>query len=212
MFRLSQIPDRPIAIDLRIGLPEAAELRASAAEYSLWPDDPFGASADQGVWPSAFVKQEHASANRIAVDPNEAPYWQAFYMWDDVREMAHFMRPLPVITNVIALGLDKDPTVLLRSDCALGQLETSGVSPETLDMEAAFMGYDIADEFLRSSLFDGARRDLDVGDVPRTLYGLVDTLEAARDLRKRLEQDDPSHVPLACISVWSLGERPATPL
>uniref|UniRef100_UPI001D09D8CE hypothetical protein n=1 Tax=Roseobacter weihaiensis TaxID=2763262 RepID=UPI001D09D8CE len=199
------------AIDLRIGLPEAATLRAPAARYSLWPDDPFGASADYNVWPSAFTQRDQARADRILLDPGEAPYWDSFYMWYDVREMTNHMRPLPITTNVIALGLDRDPTVHLRRDYALGQLKLGKLTPETLEMEAAFMGYDITDEFLRSALFDSARPDFDASNVSRTAYGLVDTLPAARTLRDLLDKDDPAHSPLSCISVWSLGERPPTP-
>ena len=211
MPKLSHIPDRPIAIDLRIDLAEAAKLRAPAAAYSLWPDAPFGASADFNVWPSAFVPSAQAAADRIALAPDEAAYWQAFYVWDDVREMANHLRPLPIATHIIALGLDSDPAVILDEDYALAQLAGGGVSPETLEMDATFLGYDITDEFLRSALFDAARPDFETNEVPRSSYGLVETLETARDLRKRLEQDDPAHGPLSCISVWSLGDRPATP-
>jgi len=77
-------------------------------------------------------------------------------------------------------------------------------------MDAMFMGYDITDEFLRSALFDAARPEFDACDVARAPYGLVATLETARALRKRLEQDDPAQALLACISVWSLGARSAT--
>lgn len=212
MPKLSQIQDRPIAIDLRVGLPDAATLYARWANHSLWPDDPFGASADERVWPRVFVERDLAARDRIALDPGEAPYWDAYYMWDNVREMTNHMRPLPVITNAIALGLDRDPNVHLRHDYALAGLAENGVSSETLEMEAAFMGYDITDGILESSLFMSELRGFDASDVSRSVYGLVDSLEAARKLRDRLDRYDPSFGPLSCISVWALGERPATPL
>jgi hypothetical protein len=87
MPKLSQITDRPFAIDLRVGLAEAAELRAPAASYSLWPEAPFGASADFAVWPGAFVPQDRANEGRIALASDEAAYWQAFQLWDDVRDV-----------------------------------------------------------------------------------------------------------------------------
>lgn len=210
MPKLSQIPDRPFAIDLRVGLTEAAQLRASAAAYSLWPEAPFGALADFGVWPGAFVPQDRANEDRIALAPDEAAYWQAFYLWDDVRDMTAHMRPLPIPTHVVSLAFDPDPTVPLTEDRPLAQLVSGGMSRETLEMDAMFMGYDMTDEFLRSVLFDGARPHFDARAVVRTPFGLVEERDAARALRRRLEQDDPAHAPLACISVWSLGERPAT--
>ncbi|WP_238840739.1 hypothetical protein [Roseobacter cerasinus] len=123
------------------------------------------------------------------------------------------MRPLPVVSNVVALGLDQDPSVHLQQDLALAGLAQNGVSSETLEMEAVLMGYDITDGVLESALFahDGPSLEFDVRDVQRTVYGLIDTLEAARTLRRRLETCGPPNAPLHCISVWALGERPATP-
>ena len=214
MPRLAQISDRPFAIDLRIGLPDAAAWRARhwSPRYSLWPNDPFGASVDHNVWPSVFVRSGTPRADRITLAPGEAPFWEAFNMWDDVRDMTGHMRPLPIVTNVIALGLDRDPTVHLQPDYALAGLAENGVSPETLDMDAVLMGYDITDGVLESALFshDGPELELDVRDVPRSVYGLIETLEAARALRPHLERCGPPHAPLHCISVWALGERPAT--
>lgn len=211
MPNLSRVPDHPIAIDLRIGLAEAAEMRRPAAAYSLWPERPFGASADQGVWPSAFVGRDRAAADRISMHPGAAPYWDNFGLWDDVRDMAHHMRPLPVATHVIALGLDTQRIDLLRGDSVLGVLARGALTAETLGMEATLLGYDITDEFLQSAVFDSARPSFDANDVPRTIQGLVESLEAARDLRDRLDTADPAHSPLSCVSVWSLGDRPPTP-
>ncbi|WP_308914974.1 hypothetical protein [Jannaschia sp. LMIT008] len=213
MPRLSQIPDQPIAIDLRIDLRKAKEMRAAwPVDYSIWPDDPFGASADQNVWPSVFVDPGQASAERIVIEPGEAPYWDAFNMWDDVRDMMGHMRPLPIVTDVVALGLDRDPSVHLPQDFALAGLAQNGVSPETREMEAVLLGYDVTDGVLESALFahDGIGLDFEVRDVQRSVYGLIGTLDAARSLRRRLEPFGPPNAPLHCISVWSLGERPAT--
>ena len=55
--------------------------------------------------------------------------------------------------------------------------------------------------------FDAARPDMTPPAVQRTEFGLIATLAAARDLRQVLGPDDPAHVPLACASVWSLGDR-----
>lgn len=210
---LSEIPDTPIGMDLRVDLPTAAQLRAPAAAYSLWPDHPFGASADGGVWPSVFVEATAATAtpDRIALQPGEAAFWQAFHLWDDIREMAHHMRPLPIPTELVALGLDPDHGAL-NDEYALYQLARGRLTPETLELEATLLGYDITDEFLRSALFDAARAPGFVfPETPRSAYGLVETREAARALLKVLERDDPAHAPLVAVSVWSLGAREATP-
>ena len=164
MTVLSEIPETPLAIDLRLGFDAAAQLRAPAAAFSLWPNAPFGASADFGVWPSVFMPRARvigaAPRDRIVLEPGEAPFWEAFYMWDDVRELTAHLRPLPVGSHVIGLALDPDGADRLTSDLPVAMLAENGVSAETLAMDAAFMGYDITDMYLQSALFDAARPDI----------------------------------------------------
>lgn len=211
MTKLSEIADVPLAIDLRLNYQDAARLRAPAAAYSLWPDAPFGASADFGVWPSVFIPrarvQGRAPSDRIVLEPNEAPFWEAFYLWDDVRELTAHLRPLPVGSHVVALAMDPERGAQLASDLPVAMLAENGLSAETLTMDAAFMGYDITDPYLHSALFDAARPDMELPAIQRTEFGLVANLDAARKLRDLLEKDDPAPAPLICVSVWLLGLR-----
>ena len=211
MAKLTEIPDLPLAIDLRIDLAVAAQARAPAAAFSLWPEAPFGASADFGVWPSVFLPraegEDAARPDRIGLDPGDAPFWEAFYLWDDIEDLTAHLRPLPVATHMVALALDPKDADRLEADLPLAMLAENGLSAETLAMDASFMGYDIVDMYLQSALFDAARPDMTPPAVQRTEFGLIATLEAARELRQVLGPDDPAHVPLACVSVWSLGDR-----
>lgn len=214
MTLLSEIADTPLAIDLRLNFEVAAQLRAPAAAFSLWPDAPFGASADFGVWPSVFTPRARvagvAPSDRIVLEPGEAPFWEAFYMWDDVRELTAHLRPLPVGSHVIALALDPEGVERLDSDRPVAMLAENGLSVETLTMDAEFMGYDITDLYLQSALFDAARPEMEPPAIQRTEFGLVASLETARDLRDVLVKVDPAPAPLVCVSVWSLGEREPT--
>jgi len=214
MTMLSEIADIPLAIDLRLNFEAAAQLRAPAAAFSLWPEAPFGASADFGVWPSVFIARARvegvAPSDRIVLEPGEALFWEAFYMWDDVRELTAHLRPLQVGSHVIALALDPEGAERLESDLPLAMLAQNGLSEETLTMDAAFLGYDITDMYLQSALFNAARPEMEPPATQRTEFGLVATLEAARNLRDVLVKDDPAPAPLVCVSVWSLGEREPT--
>ena len=212
MPKLRDIPDHAFGIDLRIDLSLAAHLRAPAAAWSLWPDAPFGASADIAVWPSAFTEDPAAQQDRILLAADEAPFWQAYGLWDDIGDMVGHMRPLPIETTAIALGLVHNPAKVLRDDHALGMLAKSRLTGDTLDMQAHLLGHDITDEFLSSALFDAARGpEFRFDPVARTAHGLIASATEAAALAVALERDDPGHAPLSVISVWSLGHRPATP-
>jgi len=184
MTPLMDIEDRPFALDARISLERAAQLRAPAAAYSLWPDAPFGASADVAVWPSIFTERNGNDTDKIELATGQAPFWDAFSTWDDIRELSHHLRPLKAESILVAFALHRQDAPLLEPDYALGQLVETGLSPETLAMTAKFCGYDLVDKVMSSALFDAAD---------------------AQRVKELLEQDDPSQAPLFRVSVWSSG-------
>lgn len=212
MPRLSEIADRTLAIDLRIGLPAAAAWynKNRTPNYSLWPNDPFGASIDHNVWPSVFVRPGSNQPDRITLETGEAPFWDAFNMWDDVREMVRYMRPLPVVTNVIAVGIDAGVRSGPTDETALANLIENGVTAETLEMQAVLLGYDVVDGYFESALFMSHLDTFNAGDVCRTNYGLVERKMDAQSLCDRLQSKLHDRSTLHTVSIWALGERPAT--
>lgn len=209
MPKFADTEDAILALDLRIDPVLATQLRAPAAQWSFWPEAPFGSSADASVWPSLFSKTPET--DRIFLEPGEAAYWQAMGVWDDLQDIAQHTLPVAIASELIAIGLCVSDVGKVPPDTLVGQLIEIGIHPDSQQTEATLLGYDIVDVFLSSALFDAAApADVDRTTVPRSAAGLIETKDAARALLPVLEAADPAHAPLLIVSVFSLGHRPAT--
>lgn len=212
MPKLKDINGWALGLDLRIDPVVAMDLRqglGDLASWSLWPDAPFGQSADAEIWPSAFAPSDRAEPDRIHIEAHEAPYWQAMGLWDDMAELAAHIIPLPIGTELIAIALPHaEGEGRVRHDYAIEQMLYTGVSEEALGAEATVLGYDICEEFSTALFKSPPPEGFLPGSVPRAASGLIATYEAADALRPMLEAADPGAAPLLILEVWSLGFRP----
>jgi hypothetical protein len=204
-MRLVEVPERPLAFDVRLDREKASKLRQAARDYSLWPDVPFGCSVDTAVWPSVFTDSRREPRGKIRV-PEAAEYWYAFQLWDDLIEMFDYVEPQDYQGEVILICIDRDfinspPAMTLTS--ALLDSEISGVY---LNKPLNFLGFDLSDTYMTSMILNaGADEQLRNLAPERTEFGLIRDRDAALDLIPELERRDPEHAPLLLMAVYSLG-------
>lgn len=209
MTKLANQPDHPFAVDLRIGRARAAEERAPAAAYSLWPEEFFGASADTGVWPSAFVLEARPGPSRVPLRAGEAPEWEAFGTWPGLATMAPYLLPTDPPGEIVALAMDRACLERVPPDMVSGVLCAQGVDEAALDAEAALLGFDIVDDVLQSMVFDAMHGpEIRAQAPPRSEAGLIASREDAAAFLPLLEEADPAHAPLLIVAVYSLGVLP----
>ncbi|MCY0095198.1 hypothetical protein [Hoeflea ulvae] len=205
MMLLSEVPERPLALDLRIDRAKAAQRWAAAGDYSLWPDAPFGCSVDVAVWPSVFVGPDASLPGRISVPP-QAEYWSAFQLWDDLGELLGYVPPDHASGEVILICIDRAFIGKAEPNTLTPALLDSKISGIRMDQHLTALGYDICDTYLSSMILNaGADDQLRTLAPSRSDSGLIRERDAALALVPELERRDPGHAPLLLMAVYSLG-------
>jgi hypothetical protein len=209
VITLHSIPERLLAFDVRLDRVEAARRRVVASAWALWPAEPFGTSVDACVWPSLFAPEAEAVKDPalIPIAPGEAPFWEAFGMWDDLREMGGMILPVHFAGEIVAVALAREGESRVPSGGLLEALCRNQVGGA--EAEVTLLGYDIADGFLQSALFDSCPTPELIAQAPeRSPAGLIASMEAAQSFLPLLETADRAHAPLFTFAVYALGTVP----
>ncbi len=202
---LYQVPQYPIALDVRIASEQAAQKWLAARDYSLWPDSPFGCSVDTAVWPSVFCSSNSNKQDKIEVPPL-AEYWSAFELWDDLEEMTSYLTPKSAGSEMIAICIDRDYEKRPTKMSLVAALCDSAIDGKAMQSRVTILGYDICDAYFTSMILNaGATNDLRAKAPPRTKFGLIANRQDGIDLIPILEEADPSHAPLLLMAIYSLG-------
>ncbi|MCU0830370.1 MAG: hypothetical protein MUC58_02435 [Rhizobiaceae bacterium] len=199
------IPEQPIAFDIRIDRAEARRRWSAAHDYSLWRDEPFGASVDAAVWPSAFAQNRSDPFQTIPA-PADSAFWSAFGLFDDLAEMLRCVPPEAAAGEIILIGLDREFLHLVPDQTLTSELASSDLIGVDRDQKVHLLGYDICDTFMTSMVFNAQADDeLRLLAPSRSPSGLIADRAQALALIPELERRDPGHRPLLVMGVYSLG-------
>jgi len=183
-MKLADIPEHAFTLDVRIGRALAADLRTDAAAYSLWPEAPFGASADNGIWPSAFAVADTAGPSQIPMRAGESVDWDALQRWQSLEAMGKFILPTDPAGEIIALGMDRSYISAIPEDTVTRYLCDNELDQAAKQADVQLLGYDITDIWLQSALFDWMHdATMQATAPPRSVAGLIAARDDARRIR-----------------------------
>jgi hypothetical protein len=167
-------------------------------------------SVDSEVWPSVF--DVHPELSR--------PGWRGPVqeLWDDLKRLeAHIdnaRRSVALPLWVIAVGVI--PNSGGRDGVSRWRNRTGEIRPDSVQPAWAFLGFDVADEWLESGLTNRVFRP-DVED-PEMLrgrwapclneYHLFPLFEAAEEFVKFSDARSPEHAPFYVYGLWRVSELP----